>query len=136
MFRKDLEEKLGKIFGLKKTSLNAASDQFEQDVLFIEIGSCKSKASDGEIHAKVTGRVLIYAQDNKMPYGFFTKRIEKADKALTKDFFFHDIDFNNESSPARLQNITERSASFVFLYSAQYDPNLGTIESFTVEESE
>lgn len=136
MFRADLKDKLERIFGFKKTTFGAASDQFEQDVLFVEIQSCKAKPGDGDISAKVTGKIVVYSQDNKMPFGFFNKRIEKADKALTKDFFFYDIDVNNESSPARLQNISERSCSFVFLFQTQYDPNLGHIESFTLEESE
>jgi hypothetical protein len=35
------------------------------------------------------------------------------------------------NSPARLQNIAERRAAFVYLYSAQYDPDQGELTSLT-----
>lgn len=134
MFRKTLEEKLQKIFGFEKVTFNAYSDAYEQDTLFIEVQQPRVKTTDGRAYARVTGQLIVFSQDNKMPYGFFNKRIEKAPNALTKDFFFYDIDVNNENSPARLQNITERRVSFVFFFSAQYDPKLGELTTLETEE--
>lgn len=134
MFRKTLQEKLQKIFGFEKVTFDAPSDAFEQDVLFIEVNQPRTRTSEGMVYARVTGQLVVYSQDNKLTYGFFNKRIALAPHALTKDFFFYDIDTNQESSPARLQNITERRASFVFFFSAQFDPKLG--ELTTLETSE
>lgn len=130
MFRAELKEKLEKIFGVKKVTFDAPSDQFEQDTMFIEITNPRVKIGPAKVKARVTGAIVMYSQDNKMPYGFFAKRIEKADPLLTKKFFFFDVDQNKEDSPARLINISERRTSFVFLYEAQYDPNVDYIESF------
>lgn len=136
MFRKELEARLHKIFGMKKSTFNAPSDAFEQDTLFIEIGNATNRVSQGKVYSRVTGQVVVFSQENKLTYGFFNKRIEQAGNALTKDLFFFDIDTNVESSPARLQNITERRTSFMFLYSAQYDPNQGHITSLNLNIQE
>lgn len=134
MFRKTLEERLKKIFGFEKVTFQAPSDAFEQDTLFIEIQNPRTRTSEAKVYARVTGQLIVYSQDNKMPYGFFNKRIEKAPNALTKDFFFFDIDVNIENSPARLQNISERRVSFVFFFTAQYDPNLGELTTLETGE--
>jgi len=138
MFRKDLEQRLCKIFGFEKTTYNAPSDSFEQDVLFIEIGDCKSRVSQGKIFARIRGEIIVFSQDNKLTYGFFNKRIEQADLDLKAPLFFHDIDTNVETSPARLQNINERRCGFQFFYSGQYNPvkeNI-TSENLTFTETE
>lgn len=133
MFRKALEARMKAIFGFEKVTLDAPSDSFEQDTLFIELQRPLTRTSEGKVFARVTGQVIVYSQDNKMPYGFFSKRIEKAGHELTKDFFFFDVDVNQENSPARLQNISERRTSFVFFYSAQYDPKLGELTTLEME---
>jgi hypothetical protein len=132
MFKKDLSEKLKTIFGFSKVTFDAPSDAFEQDTLFIEISECRSRASQGKAYAKVFGSVIVFSQENKLPFGFFNKRIEKAEHRLTKDLFFFNVDVTNEASPATLVNISERRASFVYFYNAQYDPALG--ELTTLEE--
>lgn len=134
MFRSELQEKLSAIFGLRKTtfdapSVNSSNGSFEQDTLFIEINESNSRVTEGRAYAKVLGSLVVFSQMDKMPFGFFAKKIQQANHSLTKDFFFFDIDLNPVSSPARLQNITERRVRFVYLYSAQYDPAHGLITS-------
>lgn len=135
MFRSDLKNRLEKIFGFKKTTFSVPSDSFEQDTLFIEISECRSKAGFGHATAYVTGTLIVYSQDDKLPFGYFNKRIQKASPELTAPLFFFDIDINNVSSGARIQNISERRTRFVFLYSEQYDPNQGSMTSIDLEES-
>lgn len=136
MFKKELESKLKKIFGFEKVTFNAPSDSFEQDTLFVQIDNPRTRTSEGKVYARVTGKIFAYSQDDKLTYGFFNKRIDKAVHSLTKDFFFYDIDMNEDNSPARLQNITERRASFVFFFAAQFDPNLGELTTLNTEIEE
>lgn len=129
-----MAEKLSQIFGMRKTtfdapSVNSTTGSFEQDTLFIEINEANSRVTEGMAYSKVYGSLVVFSQMDKMPFGYFNKKIQKADKAYTKDFFFFDIDLNPASSPARLQNISERRVRFVYLYSAQYDPAQGSITS-------
>ncbi len=134
MFRKELTARFEKIFGLKKVTFAAPSDSFEQDTLFIEIQAVRSNGGEGTMAAKVTGSVFTYSQADKLPYGFFAKRIAQAAPELVADLFFFDLDRETLVSQARLQNIGERRASFVFLYEAQYDPNQGSVASFELSE--
>lgn len=133
MFRKELDRRLQEIFGLRVT-FDASSDveeAFEQDKLFVEIIQATNRASSNKIYSKVTGQLVMYSEVNKLPYGYFTKRIENADPELTKDFFF-----SPEESPvtqARMQNITERRIGFVFLFSEQFDPNKGELTTLETE---
>ncbi len=135
MFRSDLKEKLSKIFGMQKTTFDAPSESHEQDSLFIEIEECQSRTGEGSASARVTGSIVVFSQDNKLPYGFFNKRLQQAKPEHTKDLFFFDIDVDALNSPARIQNISERRAKFVYLYSAQYDPNQGSLTSLEFEEA-
>lgn len=132
-----MEEKLGKIFGFRKTtydqpSVNASTGTFEQDTLFIQVDECNSSVKEGKATAKVSGSLTVFAQMDKMPFGYFNKRIQQADHELTRKFFFFDIDLNPVSSPARIQNITERRVRFVYLYSGQYDPEHGELTSLEI----
>jgi hypothetical protein len=134
VFRAELQAKLQSIFGLRKTtfdapSVNSTNGSFEQDTLFIEVNECNSRVTEGRAYAKVIGSLVVFSQMDKMPFGYFNKKIQQASHADTKDLFFFDIDLNPASSPARLQNITERRVRFVYLYSAQYDPAHGSITS-------
>lgn len=133
MFQAELKKRFEKIFGFKKTTYDAPSDSFEQDTLFIEITDCKTRPSEGKVYARVTGQLVAFSQNERLPYGFFSKRIEKAKHELTKDLFFYDVDRNVVSSPARLQNISERRTSFQFFFTAQYDPNLGELTTLEME---
>lgn len=132
MFRKELIRRLELIFGMKKTTMDAPSDEFEQDTLFVEVTFANSRISGkggGRQTARVVGKLTVFSQDNKMPFGFFSKQIEQSMGELTRPFNFYDIDIDDPTSQARLQNIHERSISFVFLYDSQYDPDKGELTS-------
>jgi hypothetical protein len=134
VFRKDLLDKLQQIFRMKKgVTLDASSDQFEQDTMFVEIFSANSKVQGTNEICCVDGCLIVFSQDNKMPFGFIAKRIAKADKALTAPFMFTKVDEDIAESPARMQNIHERRTNFRFLYSAQYDPSQGNLTSLELE---
>jgi hypothetical protein len=139
VFRKDLERRLKAIFGFKKVTFSAPADDsaigtFEQDTGFVEISDCQSSAGFGSARAKVECTLRTFTQDDKMPYGFLTKKIQQAKAELTDPLFFYEIDTNVASSPARIQNIHERRTRFQFLYSEQYDPDQGSITSLELEE--
>lgn len=134
MFKKDLQEKLSRIFGIKKVTFDEPGESYEQDTLFVEIQEAPSNAGQGTVSAKVRGSVVLFSQRNKLPYGYFNKKISQAAAADKKDLFFFDIDVEALNSPARIQNISERRTSFVYLYSAQYDPAQGELKKLTFEE--
>lgn len=132
MFRKDLERRLKAIFGWEYVRFTQPSEMFEQDTAFIHINEAKSRMSrlkGGRETARVTGSIVVYTQENRLPFGFFNKRIEQADPDLTRNLFFYDIDADMENSPARIQDIHERRTGFLFLYDAQYDPSRGDLTS-------
>ncbi len=134
MFREELKKNLEGIFGFKKTTYDAPSEAFEQDTLFIDVTSAKSNASQGKITSKVDGTLTVFSQANRLPFGFFNKRISNADFQLTKGLFFFDIDVDVAASPARMINISERRTGFVFLFSAQHDPNQGSLTELEIDE--
>jgi hypothetical protein len=134
VFRKDLKARLDKIFGLKKSTYDAPGESFEQDTLFIQIDpGSRQRVTGGKAYAKVTGTLTVFSQADKLPYGFFHKSIHRAAKELTSPIFFFDVDTDIANSPARVQNIHERQARFVFLWSGQYDPNQGELTELKVE---
>ncbi len=131
MFRSDLTRRLEGIFGIDAT-FDEVSDEYEQDRIFIEVEVSRSRVSNangGIETARVVGSIVVYSQANKLPFGFFSKKINNADPELTKPLFFYDIDVDLPDSPARLMNIHERRTSFVFLYNSQYDPSKGELTS-------
>ncbi len=134
MFRKDLKEKFHKIFGFSKTTFDAPSDSFEQDTLFIEIDECFVKATQGREIAKITGTLTTFSKQNAMTYGFMNKKISQAEASLTKDLFIFEVDQDIATSPARLQNLSERRTKFLYLYSGQYDPNQGQLVAIKLDE--
>jgi hypothetical protein len=134
LFREELKDKLKKVFGFKKTSFDAPNaEAFEQDTLFIEIENVQSRATQGTMYARVQGRVTTFSQQENLTYCYFAKRLTLADPALTKKFFFYDMDREILSSPAKLQNLSERRTAFVFLFEKQFDPTQPAIEGFDVE---
>lgn len=134
MFRADLKDKLENIFGYRKTTYLAPSDQFEQDTLFIQIDESHPRVRQGFAMAKVLGTLTVFSQAQKFPFGSLSKKIEQADAALTAPFFFFDIETEVANSPARFVNITERRTRFVFLYSETYDRGEGDLTSVDFEE--
>jgi hypothetical protein len=135
VFKKELLEKLEVIFGIKKTTYEAPSEQFEQDTLFIGIGNCSGRVSGKFATFKIAGNLTMYSQNEKLPYGFFQRMIEKAPYEATKDFYFMNFDNDIDSSPARMVNIHERRCDFIYLFKAQVDPNKGLLTSLNISES-
>lgn len=133
MFEQALADTLKEIFEVKKTSFDMPGDAKEQDCLFIEIDDSNNVIKDGRALAKVSGKAYMNVVNSKLPFGFFSKAIKQADKTLTKDLFFYDI----ETNTIRYRDLVQRGFSFVYFFDSQYDPAIGTITSvdITVEES-
>ncbi len=125
MFESALSDKLMKIFDMKKVSFNLPSDMQEQETIFIEVDSSKNGIKDRLQVAKVTGKIRVFANQDKLPYGYFSKKIKEASNEDTKDMFF----YNFEENAGTIQNITERNLGFIYFYTGQYDPSIGSITS-------
>lgn len=132
MIEQSLSDSLLKIFDFKKVSFNEPSDSLEQECLFIKVEKSHSTIKDGLELAKVTGKLKLYCKMDKVPLGYFAKRIQLASPALTKPFFFYDLE---ENSGYQL-DLTERSVSFIYFFSSQYAPPVGIINSLTIEVTE
>lgn len=130
MFEKELEEKLKAIFKLKKVSYSQPSNAKEQETLFIEIENAKNSIKDGRVVSMITGHAVVFGNSDKLPFGYFSKCIKQADPSLTKELFFFDIENNSRI----YQNIVERSFGFIYFFSGQYDPDIGSITSVLIME--
>jgi len=128
---KFIKDSFKEIFGLKKVTFNRPDpDIQEQDVLFVEATPTRPSIRDGVEQYRVEGRGFCFVQDEKMPMGFFAKKIRLAKNSVTKPFFFFNID-SNEST---YLNIGQRGFEFVLLYTGQYNPPAGNIESIVIQE--
>lgn len=125
MFEKDLSDCFKKIFGFKKVRFEQPGESQEQECLFVDIDIVDSRIKDKRYIARVTGSALIYANSDKLPFGFFAKCIDKADAALKKDLFFTEIEANSKT----FQNIAQRTFSFIYFVNKQFDPEKGQITS-------
>ncbi len=132
MFEKALKDKLTRIFDLDKVTYDLPSTSQEQEACFIAVEKAPCKILDGRQMARVTGKLHVFASLDKLPYGYFTKKIAEADWADTKDLFFFDFEENRGT----FRNITERSLGFVYLYDSQYDPNVGELTSVNLSIAE
>lgn len=129
MLENKLKSDLEKIFGVDATYDAASPETREQDKLFIELETPFSNFIDGKVNMRVSGTVKIFAQNTKIPINFFASAVAKADHSLTKNFFFSEMD---ENTPL-FRNLVQRSFSFVYFFSGQHDPDIGTIESIKTE---
>ena len=127
MFEDALKTRLKAIFDLDKVTYDAVGQAQEQETIFIEITSSKNRIRDGVETARVEGLLRVFSSSKKLPYGYFSKKIQEADNALTRDLFFYDIEENSNV----FGNIAERNMSFIYFFNSQYDPNLGSITSVT-----
>ena len=127
MFEKTLADKLARIFRVKKVSYSAPGDASEQECLFIFVESCLGQAKQGQYIAKVMGTFGMFANADKMPFGYFDKKIQEADPSDTTDLFFYNTDRNERI----YQNIVERRCSFVYFYRGDYNPDAGSLDSIT-----
>ncbi len=129
MFEASLKTKLMSIFDLPKASYSMPGESQEQDCIFIDVQKSTASIKDGEAFYKVTGKCLVTAPHESIPFGFFLKKIKLADIDDTKDLFFYDI----EESVKLYANIVTRSFSFVYFYSVELDPDNGSITSVTFD---
>lgn len=129
MFEKSLKEKLGRIFAIKKVTYDAPSSAQEQEAVFISVENCRSSIKDKLEIAKVTGKVRLFVNSEKYPFGNMAKAIAAAKLADTKDLFF----FGIEDNVGTYQNLVERSASFVYFFSSQYNPDRGQLNKVTFD---
>ncbi len=129
MFKSSLSAQFQKLFDLKKVSFDEPGESQEQECLFIDIQKTKSTIKDGSQIYHVIGKGRMFGNSDKLPYGFFAKRI-KAHPDETKDVFFYDM----EENTGQFQNIVERTFSFVYFFSGQYDPAMGTITELLTSE--
>lgn len=133
MFEKQLESKFLKIFNCKKVTFDQPGQSQEQEVLFVEIEVAKNIVKDGQVISKISGSASMFGNNDKLTFGYFSKRIAKSDPDDTKSLFFYDI----ESNTKRFQNIVQRGFSFIYFFNSQFDPETGSIDSvtFTTEEN-
>lgn len=127
MLENEVKAKLQKIFGFQKATYDLPGESQEQECLFITISQPKVRPIDGRFVGQVEGSALVFAQNDKMPSGYFAKSIEKASAEDTEDFFFSDVGATQKI----YQNIVQRSFSFVYFFNSQYDPDKGSIEEIT-----
>ncbi len=132
MFESTLEEKLKRIFDVKKVTFAEPGESAEQECIFIGVEHSTNAIKDKRAKAKVTGTISMFGNADKLPFGFFSKRIAQADASDTVDLFFHDF----ESNTRRYQNLVQRACSFVYFFDSQYDPDTGTITSIDLSTEE
>ncbi len=129
MFEKDLLDKFKRIFDLDKLTYDNPSESKEQECAFINVASSVNSVKDGKFVGKVTGKLTVFANSDKLPYGYFTKHIAEAEVEDTKNLFFYQFE---ENLPT-INNIAERTLSFIYLFDYQYNPNVGEITSIETE---
>lgn len=125
-----MADKLQKIFGVKKVTYVMPGESREQEFLFVEVERAAGQAKDGLYIARVEGTCQLFGTAEKIPFGYLSKAITKADAALVKDFFFTDFEANTKI----FANIVQRSFSFVYFFRSQYDPKIGSISSLEIDE--
>jgi len=128
VFRNTLKELLKDIFEIPKVSYDLPGESKEQGCIFVSIDSAQNSVKKGKECSIVRGSISIYSNGDKLPFGFFSKKINQAQPALTQGLFFYNMDENNKI----FQNIVERKCNFIFLYSNEYDPEGGSLTSLDV----
>ena len=123
-----LEELFKKIFDFKDVSFSAPGDNREQEKLFVEVELCRSRVVDKREIARVQGKASVFANADKLPFGYFSRAIANHPDE-TKDLFFFEIEENTRL----YENIVQRGFSFVYLFDSQYDPDLGTLNQVTID---
>lgn len=120
-----LESKLKRIFDMKFISFDSPGETLEEDKLFISIETPMSKVVAKRHVARVEGECKIYCRASDAPVGYFNKKIGKASADDIKDFFFFEI----EATQRIAHDIVEKSIRFVYFFSGQYDPEIGSLEA-------
>lgn len=121
-----------RIFGIPKVSFDFPSESKEQDTIFINISQVISRVTAGVEACRAMGSLSVFANSDKLPFGFFNKKINSADLADTIDLFFYNIDQN----AGYYGNLVERKCDFTYFYRDQYDPDHGEITSIVFSEGD
>ncbi len=129
MFEASLKEKLKLIFDFDKVTFDDPGEAEEQECIFIQVDKSQAKIAPPWQSCKVDGKITVYCNADKMPFGYMMKKIQESDPANTADLFF----FDQEESQNRFQNIVARTMSFVYFYKSQYNPEVGEITSINLE---
>lgn len=129
MFEKALEEKLKRIFHVKKVVYDQPGESREQDCIFIEVEQARNRVSDARFLSRVNGNLIIFGRSKELPFGFFSKAIAEADLELTHDIAFFDFELNSKY----FRDLVQRTVSFVYFFDSQYDPDVGSITSMTTD---
>jgi hypothetical protein len=130
MIESQLKDTLMRIFDFKKATFNMPdSDAQEQECLFIEIQDSKNRMGEAVQKGKISGIIRVFVNSDKMPLGYFAKKIEQAQSSDTKDLFFYEI----EQNAGTYQNIVERTTKFIYFFNSQYNPSVGTINQVTID---
>lgn len=129
-----LAAQLKRIFDLDKVTFDRPGESQEQEAAFVEVSTAVVRIKDGREVARVTGTLRVFAAANKMPFGYFAKKIDAADPADTAGLMF----YNFEENRGTFLNVVERSLEFTYLFDGQYDPAIGTLNqiNLTISESE
>jgi hypothetical protein len=133
MFEKELAARLRALFKIQKVSYDQPGESNEQDCIFVTVDTPRIKFKDGRATARVSGKITIQGNSERIPFGYMLKAYQEADAAFKKDIAF----FNLEQNEKYYRNLVQRTCDFVYFFSTQYNPNMGTIDSvdITIEET-
>lgn len=132
MFENDLKTTIARIFDLNRVTFDDPGESNEQECQFIRVSNPRVSIAEKRQRAQVEGQLVVYANSDKLPFGYFNKQIAKCLNADSLKFFFHNIDVNVPIT----NNIVKRTVDFVFFYDSQFDPNQGTITSVNFQEGD
>ncbi len=127
-----MQEQLKRILDLDKVTFDIPGESQEQEAAFIQVETAQTRLVDKRQIARVTGTLRIFANSEKMPYGYLSKQLAKAASSDTRSWTFHKFDENRGT----YRNIVERLATFTYLFDSQFDPSLGTITSVDFTQAE
>ncbi len=130
MYEKALKESLQAIFGFSKVTFDQPGETKEQECLFVDITKSFTKPSQGRAISRAQGSCYCYVQADKLPFGYFAKKINAANRAHTMGLFF----FNFDQNEKYYGNLVERRCDFVYFHSTQYNPEAGEIDTVTFIE--
>jgi len=123
MLENEIVDLFKAIFDIKKVTLEEPGEALEQGVLFISVDSYTEDTKNGFVKGVLRGNAKVYSQSNKLPLGFFTRKLRSAGVDLTRDLFCTDFEMNLNV----FQNLIERSFSFTYFYTSEYDPEQGSL---------
>jgi hypothetical protein len=132
MFKSSLSLKLQNIFGIKKVSFSKPETINEQEMIYVNVSSCNPITKDGFSICKVEGKISVFAVGEKLPFGYFSKKLYNCDPDDEKDLYFYNLESNINYMGAG--GLVERTCDFILFYKEQFNPISGKIEGITFNE--